>query len=157
MGNDLHRAAQIVALTLFLQHPVIDLAGGEVVVLAHGGADETFVMPQVQIGLGAVAGDEDLAVLKRAHGARIDIDIGIEFDEGDFQPPGFQQSSQRSGGDAFSQRGNHTAGDEDESGHGGPYAEKKKGEGIAIGTGFDLSKNATLASIRQCVPRGWKD
>ena len=31
---------------------------------------EALVVAQIEVGLGAVVGDEDLAVLERAHGAR---------------------------------------------------------------------------------------
>ena len=41
--------------------------------------DEPLIMPKVQIRLGAIFGDEDLAVLVGRHGTGIDIDIGIEF------------------------------------------------------------------------------
>ena len=40
---------------------------------------EALVVAQVEIGLGAVVGDEDFAVLERAHGAGIDVQIRIEF------------------------------------------------------------------------------
>ncbi|MND01068.1 hypothetical protein D3C83_199040 [compost metagenome] len=40
-------------------------------------------MPQVQVGFGAVLGDEHLAVLERRHGARIHVDVGIQLDVGD--------------------------------------------------------------------------
>jgi hypothetical protein len=78
--NHLHRLAQIVAAPLFLDHRLVDLAGGEVVDLAHLGADEALVMAQVQVGLGAVLGHEHLAVLERRHGAGIDVDVGIELE-----------------------------------------------------------------------------
>ena len=48
-------------------------------------------MPDVEIGLGAVLGDEHLAVLKRAHGAGIDVEIGIELLRLHPQPARFQQ------------------------------------------------------------------
>ena len=40
------------------------------------GAGEALVVAEVEVGLGAVVGDEDLAVLERAHRARIDVDVG---------------------------------------------------------------------------------
>ena len=41
--------------------------------------DESLVVAQVEVGLAAVMGDEDLAVLVRRHGARIDVQIGVEL------------------------------------------------------------------------------
>ena len=49
---------------------VVDLAGGEVVLLAHARRQEALVVAEVEVGLGAVVGDEHLAVLERAHRAR---------------------------------------------------------------------------------------
>ena len=42
-------------------------------------AGEALVMPEVEIGLRPVIGDEDLAVLIRAHRARIDVQVRIEL------------------------------------------------------------------------------
>ena len=41
---------------------------------------EALVVAEIEVGLGAVLGDEDLAVLERAHGARIHVDVGIELE-----------------------------------------------------------------------------
>ena len=46
-------------------------------------AGEAFVVAEIEIGLGAVVGDEHFAVLIRAHRARIDVEIGIELAEAD--------------------------------------------------------------------------
>jgi hypothetical protein len=43
-------------------------------------AHEALVVAQVEVGLGPVVGDVDLAVLERAHRARIHVDVGIELD-----------------------------------------------------------------------------
>jgi hypothetical protein len=45
--------------------------------------DEALVVPEVEVGLGAVVGDEHLAVLERAHRARVDVDVRVELDERD--------------------------------------------------------------------------
>ena len=60
-------------------------------------------MTEIQIGFRAVIGDEDLAVLVRAHGARVDIDVRVEFLNGDFVASVLQQSAQGRSGDAFAQ------------------------------------------------------
>ena len=39
--------------------------------------DEPLVVAQVEVGLRAVRGDEDLAVLVRGHGPRIDVEVGV--------------------------------------------------------------------------------
>ena len=93
--DDLHRAAQIVAATFLADHALVDLAGGEVVVPTHTCTQEALIVAQVQVGLGAVVGDIDLAVLEGTHGARIDVDVGIELDHGDAQAARLQQRRQR--------------------------------------------------------------
>lgn len=72
----------------------VHTAGGEVVVLGHGGADEPLVVTKVQVGLGAVVSDEHLTVLERAHGAWIHVDIGIQFEHGDLESPRLQDGRQ---------------------------------------------------------------
>ena len=38
-------------------------------------------MAEVEVGFSTILGHIYLTVLIRAHGARIDVDVGIEFDE----------------------------------------------------------------------------
>jgi len=60
-------------------------------------------MAQVQIGLGAVLGDEHLAVLERAHGARVDIQVGIELQHRDLEAARLQQGAQGSRRNTFAE------------------------------------------------------
>ncbi len=62
MGDDLDCPSQIVALALFIQNGPINLAGGDIMISRQILVDKTFVMAQVQIGFGAVVGNEYLAV-----------------------------------------------------------------------------------------------
>ncbi len=120
VGNHLHGAAEVIAAALLADHALVDLAGGEVVAPAHLHVDEPLVVTEVEVRLGAVLGDEHLAVLERTHRSRIDVDVGIELEVGDFDAAGSEDCSERRGGDSLAQRGNDTAGDEHELGHGGP-------------------------------------
>jgi hypothetical protein len=43
-------------------------------------------MAEIEVGFRAVVGDEDLAVLKRRHRARIDVDVRVELLHHDPQP-----------------------------------------------------------------------
>ena len=97
MRNHLHGFAQVVATALFFEHAFVDLAGGEVVGAPHARLDEALVVAEVEVGFGSVLGDEDLAVLKRAHGARIDVDVGVHLGHRDRQAAGFQQSGNGGG------------------------------------------------------------
>ena len=79
MGDDLHRAAQIAALPFPVQHRPEDLSGGNGAVAGQRLIHEALIVSQVQIRLRAVVGDEHLAVLVRAHGSRVYIQVRIEF------------------------------------------------------------------------------
>ena len=117
--DHLHGGAEVVAAALLGDHAFVDAAGGEIAVAAGGGAHEALVVAEVEVALGAVIGDEHFAVLERAHGARIHVDVRVELDHGDLETAGFEDGAQRCGGDAFPQRGNDATGDEHKSGHEG--------------------------------------
>ena len=91
--NDLHRLAEIVAATLLGDDGFVDAAGGPVVLATQLGMGESLVVAEVEIGLGAVVGDEDLAVLERRHGSGIDVQIGIELLQRDLQPAAFHEAA----------------------------------------------------------------
>ena len=115
--DHLHGGAQVLAAALLIQHVLVDAAGGEAVAPGQARADKALVVAQIQVGLGAVLGDEHLAVLIGAHGARIHVDVGIHLDQGDLQATGFQQGSQRRRGDSLSEGGHHPAGDKNKTCH----------------------------------------
>ncbi len=79
VGNDLNGRAQIFAAPLALDHGRIDAAGRDAVGAPRGDAGVALVMAEIEIGLGPVIGDIDLAMLIGAHRPGIDIEIGIEF------------------------------------------------------------------------------
>ena len=110
--DDLHRLAQVVAAPLLLDHRLVDLAGGEVVLALHDPRGEALVVAEVEVGLGAVVGDEHLAVLERRHGAGVDVDVGVDLEHGDRVAVGLDQGAERRRRDALAEPGNHAAGDE---------------------------------------------
>src|SRR6266568_3367719 len=115
--DHLHGATEVVAASLFSYHRIVDLAGGEVVVPVHPGRLETLVVAQIEVGLGAVLGDEHLPVLEGAHRAGIDVDVRIELEESDFDAARFEDRGEGGGGYPLPQRGNHTARHEHILGH----------------------------------------
>ncbi|MNT30985.1 hypothetical protein D3C72_1668040 [compost metagenome] len=117
MRNDLDSLAQVVATPFLAQHRFVDLAGGEVVHLVHASGNEALVVAQVQIGFGAVFGDEHFTVLEGAHRARIDVDVGVELQHGHLQTTRLENGGERRGGDALAQGRHHTAGDKYVFGH----------------------------------------
>ncbi len=111
--DHLHRRAEEVALALLAQHGLPDGACAVRRVPREVLVDEALVVADVEIGLGAVLGDEDLAVLERAHRARIDVQVGIELLELHLQPARLEQSPERCGDDSLPECGDNSPGDED--------------------------------------------
>ncbi len=97
MRNNLHRLAEVITAAFLRQHGFIDLAAGHVVGPGENAICETLVVPEIEIGLGAIVQNVDFAVLKRVHRARIDIEIRVEFLQDDLKSAVFQQRAERSG------------------------------------------------------------
>ena len=104
VGNDLDGLAEIGALALLGDNGVVDAAGGDVVGLGGINAEEAFIMPEVEVRLRAVFRDVALPVLVRIQRARIDIEIGVEFLDGDTQAACLEKLGEGCGDDALSQR-----------------------------------------------------
>ena len=114
--DHLDGAAQVVAAALAPDHRVVDRPRRGVGGAARVHVGEALVVAQVEVGLGAVLGDEHLAVLERAHRARVDVDVGVELLDRHREPAGDEQLAQRGGRDALAECGDDAAGDEDEAG-----------------------------------------
>ena len=107
--NHLHRATEVVAAPFLLDDAQVDLAGCPVGVLRRQRAGEPLVVAQVEVRFGAIVGDVHLAVLVRAHRARIDVDIRVELLKRDAVAVPFEQAADRGGGETFAERGHHAA------------------------------------------------
>ena len=77
--DHLHGAAEEVAAALLADHRVVDGARGHVGRAGRVLVGEALVVAEVEVGLGAVLGDEHLAVLERTHRARVDVDVRVEL------------------------------------------------------------------------------
>ncbi len=93
--NDLHGGAEIVAAPFLGDDGGIDAPGGDAVEPSRRNAGEALVVAEVEIGLGTVVGDVDFAVLIRAHGAGINVEIGIELAQAHLVAARLQQRAQR--------------------------------------------------------------
>ncbi len=51
-------------------------------------------MTEVEVGFGTILSDEHLAVLERAHGARIDVDIRVELEQRHFDTARLEDRTQ---------------------------------------------------------------
>ena len=111
--DDLHGVAEVLAAALARDDLRVDLAGRDVRRLAQLDVEEALVVADVEVGLGAVVGHEDLAVLERVHRARVDVQVRVELLHDDAQSAGGEQIAEARGGEALAQRGNDTPGHED--------------------------------------------
>ena len=116
--DHLDGGAEIVAAPLLGEDVLVDAAGGDVVLPGRRAAGEALVVAEVEIGLGAVVGDEDLAVLVRRHRAGIDVEIGVELAQPHPVAARLQQRAERRRCETLAEGGDHAAGDEDVPRHG---------------------------------------
>ena len=90
--NHLHRLPQVVSAPLLQDDLLVDAPGGQVVVPRQRRVRKALVVAQVKIGLRAVVGHENLAVLKRRHGSRVDIQVRVKLHQVNAQPATFKQA-----------------------------------------------------------------
>ncbi len=111
--NDLHGSAEVTAAALAGQDVLVDAAGGDVVGFARRNAGEALVVAEIEIGLGAVVGDEHLAVLIGAHRSGVDIrDRGRAYGDGRYTRALAEAHQGRLMPGLF-RGGDHAAGNED--------------------------------------------
>src|SRR5439155_12418052 len=103
--DDLDSAAEVIAPALLRDHCLVDAARGHVRELGQVLVDEPLVMAEVEVGLRAVVGDEDLAMLVRAHRARVHVDVWIELEDGDGETPRLEDPTDARCGDPLPERG----------------------------------------------------
>ena len=60
-------------------------------------------MAEIEIGFGAVVGDEDLAMFKGRHGAGIDVQVGVELAQADGKTAGLQERAEGGRGQPLAQ------------------------------------------------------
>ena len=121
---------------LALDHLAVDAPRGDVVGFPRGDAGEALVMAEVEIGLRAIVGDVNLAMLERAHRARIDIQIRVQLAQTHAIAARLQKRTERCGRKTFSQGRDHAAGDEDQPRHGRPPCPNARACSSAIVTLF---------------------
>ena len=111
--NHLDRRAEIIAAPLLFDDRVVDLARRDVVGALQIFVDEALVVSEIEIGFGAVLGNEDLAVLVRVHRAGVDVNIRIELLDRNAHAARFEEPSEGGGRDALAERTHDAAGEED--------------------------------------------
>jgi hypothetical protein len=111
--DDLHGVAQVGAAPLLGDDARVDLAGGDVRLAAEPGVEEPLVVAHVEVGLGAVVGDEDLAVLERVHRPGVDVEVGVQLLHGNPQAAHPEQPAEAGRGQSLAEAGGDAAGDEE--------------------------------------------
>ncbi len=111
--DDLDGFAEVVAATLFGDDLFVDAASGEVVVAGEAGVGEALVVAEVEVGLGAVVGYEDFAVLEGRHGAGVDVEVGVKLHEVDLETTSFEQAADGGCSEALAERRHDSASYED--------------------------------------------
>ena len=111
--DDLHGVAEEVAAAFFRDDGRVHLPGGDVGVAAEVDVEEALVVADVEVGLRAVVGDEDLAVLERVHGSRIDVQVRVELLHGDPETARLEQAAEAGGREPLAERRDDPAGHED--------------------------------------------
>ena len=111
--DDLDGVAEVLAAALLGDHGRVDLAGRDVRPAVQVPVEEALVVADVQVGLGAVLGDEHLAVLEGVHRAGVDVEVGIELLHRHPQAAGGEELAEARRGEAFAQRGRYPAGYEE--------------------------------------------
>ena len=99
--DHLNGRAEVIAATLFGENFLIDAPGRDVVLSRRGTTGEALIVAEIEIGLGAVIGDEHLAVLIGRHRARIDIEIGVELAQADLITARLQQRAKCCGSETL--------------------------------------------------------
>jgi hypothetical protein len=111
--DHLHGLPEVDPSPLLLDHALIDLARAQAVKVGEAAARETLVVPKVQVGLRAILKDVDLAVLVRAHRARVHVQVRVKLLYTDGEAPELKQCAKRRRGQALSERRNNSARHED--------------------------------------------
>ena len=115
--DDLHGAPEEVAPALLRDDRAVDPARRRVGAPGQALVDEALVVPEVEVGLTPVLGDEHLAVLAGVHGPRVHVDVGVELAHRHAQATAFEESAERGGGETLAEGARDSAGDEDELAH----------------------------------------
>src|SRR5207253_10276872 len=76
------------------------------------------VVTEVEIGFVTVVGDVLLTVLDGVHGARIDVDVGVELLHSDAKPAALEEPTERRCREALAEGTGYTTSDEDVFCHG---------------------------------------
>ena len=96
--DHLDGVAEVLAASFLGDDGRIHLPGGDIGRSGQVAIEEPLVVADVEVSFGSVLGDEDLAVLERVHGARVNVEVGVELLHRDVQPARSEKLPQAAGG-----------------------------------------------------------
>ena len=106
----------VLAAAFLVENAPVDAARSDGVELGEGNVEVAFVMAEVEVGFGAVVGNEHFTVLEGVQRTRVDIEVGVELLHGHGKAASLQESAEGGYRKAFAKRGKDAAGDEDKFG-----------------------------------------
>src|SRR6266545_4672825 len=112
VGNDLDGLPEILAAPLALDDGLVDAPGRVIVLPGHLRAREALVVAEVEVRLRAVVGDVDLAVLERAHRARVHVDVRVELQVRHLEAAVLEERADGRRGEPLAERAHHATRDE---------------------------------------------
>src|SRR5262249_51372136 len=118
MRDDLDRCAEVIAPAFSGDDLLIDPSRRNIVLAHRRPPREALVMTEIEIGLCAVLGYKNFAVLIGTHRPGIDIEIRIELAQPDTVAARLQQRPERRRREPLAKRRHHAAGNEDKPRHG---------------------------------------
>ena len=151
--DHLDGAAEVVAAPLARDHRAVDLAGRDVRGFRGDAVREALVVPEVEVGLGAVLRDVDLAVLVGAHGAGVDVQVRVALHHRDPEAVPLEQRPDRGGGEALAERGDHAARHEDVLGQSlVPFSEASSARTRSRSSGVSTATPASPSTRQDADP-----
>mmetsp|Transcript_36984 Transcript_36984/g.78100 ORF Transcript_36984/g.78100 Transcript_36984/m.78100 type:complete len:288 (+) Transcript_36984:378-1241(+) len=110
---DLDGLAEVIPPAFLPDDLAVDLPGGDVVIAREGNGEEALVVPEVEVGFAAVVENVGFAVFEGAHGAGVDVEVGVDFDGGDAEAAALEHASHGRDGDALAEAGDDASCDYD--------------------------------------------
>ena len=110
--DDLHRLAAVLAAFFLFANPLVNFAGRPAAVFGERAVREAFVVAEVEVGFASVVEDVSFAVFLRTQEPRKDVQIRVELLHPNRKTATFEEHPDRGARQAFSERANDAAGDE---------------------------------------------
>lgn len=108
--STLNSFAQIIPSPLTLDHLLVNLASGDVVVPVECDIQEAFIVAKVQVHFPSIIQDKHFTMFERREGPSINIDVRVNFDGCDMEAAVLKDGPNRAGDDSFADPTDDTSG-----------------------------------------------